>query len=97
MKVKIACENIRFSSLFAAGDVPRETFPSTKSEEKRIFSQANVKTVNGILKNKSIQFFVVCTFIDHRNLSFEHFDVICMVDKSTDHKKLLWKTEKLEI
>ena len=30
----IACENIRFSSLFAAGDVSR------KSEEKRMFSQA---------------------------------------------------------
>ena len=40
MKVKIACENIRFSSLFAAGDVSRETFPSAKSEEKRMFSQA---------------------------------------------------------
>ena len=33
----LACENIRFSSLFAAGD---ETSPSTKSEEKRMFSQA---------------------------------------------------------
>ena len=35
----LACENIRFSSLFSAGDVsfrPRETSPSTKSEEKRI-------------------------------------------------------------
>ena len=31
---------IRFSSLFAAGDVSRETFPAAKSEEKRIFSQA---------------------------------------------------------
>ena len=35
----LACENIRFSSLFAAGDVSRggETSPSTKSEEKRMF------------------------------------------------------------
>ena len=33
----IACENIRFSSLFVAGDV------STKSEEKRMFSQATIK------------------------------------------------------
>ena len=36
----VACENIRFSSLFAAGDVPRETSPAAKSEEKRMFSQA---------------------------------------------------------
>jgi len=36
----IACENIRFSSLFAAGDVSRETSPSAKSEEKRMFLQA---------------------------------------------------------
>ena len=41
----IACENIRFSSLFAAGDVPRETSPSAKSEEKRMFSQANYTMV----------------------------------------------------
>ena len=36
----IACENIRFSSLFAARDVSRETSPATKSEKKRMFSQA---------------------------------------------------------
>ena len=36
----LACENNRFSSLFAAGDVSRETFPAAKSEEKRMFSQA---------------------------------------------------------
>ena len=34
--VSVACENIRFSSLFAAGDV------AAKSEEKRMFSQAIV-------------------------------------------------------
>ena len=35
----VACENIRFSSLFAAGDV--------ESEEKRMFSQAMpIGTVN---------------------------------------------------
>ena len=34
----LACENIRFSSLFAAGDVSRETSPAAKSEEKRMFS-----------------------------------------------------------
>ena len=36
----LACENNRFSSLFAAGDVSRETSPAAKSEEKRLFSQA---------------------------------------------------------
>ena len=36
----LACENIRFSSLFAAGDVSRERSPAAKSEEKRMFSQA---------------------------------------------------------
>ena len=41
----LACENIRFSSLFVAEDVsrfvpPRETSTVTKSEEKRMFSQA---------------------------------------------------------
>ena len=42
LDVALACENIRFSRLFAAGDVLRETSPTAKSEEKRIFSQANV-------------------------------------------------------
>ena len=37
----VACENIRFSSLFAAGDVSRETSPATNSEEKRMFLQAS--------------------------------------------------------
>ena len=36
----LACENIRFSSLFAAGGVSRERSPAAKSEEKRMFSQA---------------------------------------------------------
>ena len=36
----LACENIRFSSLFVAEDVSRETSSATKSEEKRMFSQA---------------------------------------------------------
>ena len=42
----VACENIRFSSLVVAGDVSREASPATKSEEKRMFSQAN-RVVNG--------------------------------------------------
>ena len=41
MSDRVACENIRFSSLFAAGDVSNETSPATKSEEKRMFSQAS--------------------------------------------------------
>ena len=39
----VACENIRFSSLFTAGDVSRGGTPSSlaaKSGEKRMFSQA---------------------------------------------------------
>ena len=36
----LACENIRFSSLFVAENVSRETSSATKSEEKRMFSQA---------------------------------------------------------
>ena len=37
----LACENIRFSSLFASGDVsPGGTSPVVKSEDKRIFWQA---------------------------------------------------------
>ena len=39
---KVAGENIRFSSLFAAEDVC-ETSPAAKSEEKRMFSQANAQ------------------------------------------------------
>ena len=40
LRVFRACKNIRFSSLFAAWDVSRETSPAAKSEEKRMFSQA---------------------------------------------------------
>ena len=35
-----ACENIRFSTLFAAGDVSRGNVPAAKSAEKGMFSQA---------------------------------------------------------
>ena len=35
-------ENSRFSSLFAAGVVSRETSLAAKSEEKRLFSQVNI-------------------------------------------------------
>ena len=38
----VACQNIRFPSLFAAGCVSRETSPAAKSEEKRMFSQARI-------------------------------------------------------
>ena len=48
--MSIACENIRFSSLYAAGDVSRETSPATKSEEKRMFSQAIVNIILGYLE-----------------------------------------------
>ena len=35
-------ENSRFSSLFAAGGVSRETSSAAKSEEKRLFSQVKI-------------------------------------------------------
>ena len=38
--VRVACENIRFSSLFA------ETSPSAKNKEKRMFSQATVRALS---------------------------------------------------
>ena len=39
---QLACENIRFSALFAAGTFrAEETSPAAKSVEKRMFSQAN--------------------------------------------------------
>ena len=38
-------ENIRFSSLFALGDVSRETSSAAKSEEKRMFLQARHRVV----------------------------------------------------
>ena len=43
---KLACESIRFSSIFAVGDRFRadaRTSPAAKSEEKQMFSQAFTK------------------------------------------------------
>ena len=49
----IARKNIRFSSLFAAGDVsrgghvhPRQTSAAAKSEEKRMFAQVRREEIN---------------------------------------------------
>ena len=47
----LACENIRFSSLFVAGEVSRETPPAAKSKGKRMFWQAT--NVPNILDLKS--------------------------------------------
>ena len=41
-RLTLACENIRFSSLFAAARRKRETSPAAKSEEKRMLSQARL-------------------------------------------------------
>ena len=72
----VACENIRFSSLFADRDVsrggtyivpPPETSPSAESEEKRMFSQAT--HVDMICKNSAFQeIFVKLLFIEYRPL-----------------------------
>ena len=63
----VACENIRFSSLFAAGtagDVSRgETSPAAKREEKRMFSQANHFSCSLWLKDKHVLFFDALNFI----------------------------------
>ena len=53
----VACENIRLSSLFAAG----ETSPAAKSEEKRMFSQAR----------KIVTCFGSCTWRDYSTLKIE--------------------------
>ena len=88
----LACENIRFSSLFAAGDASRETSPATKSEGKRIFSQAralpsslrfkvHVRTVRPRSKVSDLpQGF--CT-LKHHNLTFEKkclFRTLSLID-----------------
>ena len=50
----VAFENIRFSSLFAAGTFrAEETSPAAKSEEKRMFSQASVVCILLSLEGKS--------------------------------------------
>ena len=52
----LACENIRISSLFAAGDVPqREMSLVAKSEEKRMFSQARRSPLIFIWYERRIQ------------------------------------------
>ena len=51
-KSTLACENIRFSSLFPAGDVSRETSPAAKSEEKRMFSQAKSTSGQNIYEKR---------------------------------------------
>ena len=82
----VACENIRFSSLFAAGDVswggtsatPRETSPAAKSEEKWMFSQARaVEIESRNLKKHSILDFGIlhCTWKFERRLYLIYFSL----------------------
>ena len=53
MLENLACENIRFSSLFSLGtfraETRNETSPAAKSEEKRMFSQAIENRTNVVL------------------------------------------------
>ena len=51
-ETNLACENIRFSSLFAAWDVSCETSLAGKSQEKRMFSQAKTNLVPVIMWTK---------------------------------------------
>ena len=62
----LACENIRFSSLFVAGD----TSAAAKSEEKRMFSQANLDhaTVQNNSCGRNLNFFVWTYYIVRRSL-----------------------------
>ena len=41
-EIALACENSRFSSLLAAGEVSRERSPEARSEGKRLFSQSKI-------------------------------------------------------
>ena len=63
----IACENIRFSSLFAAGDVSRNVL-AAKSEEKRMFSQANffycLPNLQNLEKKGSLKAVLATTNVD---------------------------------
>ena len=71
--IDIACENIRFSSLFAAGDVslllvpPRETSPAANSEEKRMFSQASIDNAKK-LEDGDKESWTAILFVVARNL-----------------------------
>ena len=75
--IDIACENIRFSSLFAAGDVslllvpPRETSPAATSEEKQMFSQASIDNAKklevGDKESWTAIFFVVARNLDENS------------------------------
>ena len=52
-KTHLACENIRFSSLFAAGAFRAERPSAAKSEEKRMFSQAKTHPANRLKSGRS--------------------------------------------
>ena len=52
-RLRAACENIHCSSLFAAGNVSRETPPAAKSEEKRLFSHSRPRDIRHKLHNRT--------------------------------------------
>ena len=56
----LACKNIRFSSLFVAGDVSRETSPAAKSEEKRMFPQATAVPAPRGICTMSFETIIAC-------------------------------------
>ena len=66
--LRIACENIRFSSLFAAGDVSRETSPAAKSKEKRMCSQATLRKVQKLLRITVDLFWLNCVQSEKKEL-----------------------------
>ena len=89
--------------LASLADIFYFLFFAFQTQAREISTEMDVKTVNVIVKNKSQQFSMVCDLIDHGLCSetkrlrlvvslafFEHSDIISMVDKSTDHAKLLF-------
>ena len=76
--VPLACENILVSSLFAAGDVSRETSPSTKSEEKRMFSQVNCLRMTAKRWQRSnVPLSLTFQQFDSRNLIITNVQQVC--------------------
>ena len=70
VEVGLACENILFSPLFAAGNVPAQNVPSGEvSEEKRMFSQAKVELFLSLVSVFLSSFFLlrVASFVDYLN------------------------------
>ena len=56
----IACENIRFSSLFAAGDVSRRGTSATQDRNSILMTQINVYIINPVVMRFFCSILVKC-------------------------------------